>query len=156
MNYHKLPTKISVIKVFLYHRLNCNNNNNIKSNNNNNNNSNIYIYMYIYIHITVGQDKTQLLYSTSIKYNSYFSFIPLSYRLYKYIYTYITGYFRLKLSPNSGCCPWWLIFFKDLFYQNVCKEAMSIGGSQIRGALLNFSVVKKCPVLYPLDAALSF
>ena len=38
----KLPTNISVVKIFLYHRLNCDNNN-IKRNNeidNNNNNSN--------------------------------------------------------------------------------------------------------------------
>ena len=31
--------------------------------------------------------------------------------------TLLRGYFRLKLSPTSGCCPWWLIFFKNLFYQ---------------------------------------
>ena len=42
------------------------------------------------------------------------------------------GYFRLKLSPTSGCCPQWLIFFKNLFYQKNCKEAMNIGGGQIR------------------------
>ena len=55
------------------------------------------------------------------------------------------GYFRLKLSPTSGSCRWWLIFFKNLFYQNNCKDAMNIGGGQIRGALFNFFVVKKCP-----------
>ena len=31
--------------------------------------------------------------------------------------TLLRGYFRLKLSPTSGCCPWWLIFLKNLFYQ---------------------------------------
>ena len=48
------------------------------------------------------------------------------------------GCFRLKLSPTFGRCPRWLIFFKNLFYQNNCKEAMSIGGGQIRSALFNF------------------
>ena len=57
----------------------------------------------------------------------------------------IRGYFRLKPSPTSGCCPQWLIFFKNLFYQNNCKDAMNIGGGKIRGALFNFFVVKKCP-----------
>ena len=59
-------------------------------------------------------------------------------------------YFRLKLSPISGYCPWWLIFFKN------CKEAMSIGWGQIRGALFDCFVVKKCPFLCLSDAALSF
>ena len=54
------------------------------------------------------------------------------------------GYFRLKLSPTSGHCPRRLIFFKNLFYQNNCKEAMNIGGGHIRGVLFNFFVVKKC------------
>ena len=66
-------------------------------------------------------------------------------------------YFRLKLSPTSGRCPWWLIFFKNLFYQKNCKEAVNIGEGQIRGALFfNFFVVKKCPFLHLPDAALSF
>ena len=43
-----------------------------------------------------------------------------------------------------------------MFYQNNYKEAMDIGGGQIRGALFNFFVLKKCPFLYLLDAALSF
>ena len=52
-------------------------------------------------------------------------------------------YFRLKLSPISRRCPQWLIFFfKSLLYQNNCKEAMNIGGGQIRGALFNCFVVK--------------
>ena len=62
----------------------------------------------------------------------------------------------LKLSPTSGRCPWLLIFFKILFYQNNCKEAINIGGGQIKGALFNFFEMKKCPFLYLLDAALSF
>ena len=33
---------------------------------------------------------------------------------------------------------------------------MNIGGGQIRGALFNFFVVKKCPFLHLPDAALSF
>ena len=33
-----------------------------------------------------------------------------------------------KLSLTSGRCPWWLIFFRSLFYQNNCKEAMNRGG----------------------------
>ena len=65
-------------------------------------------------------------------------------------------YFRLKLSPTSGCCPQWLIFFKNLFYQNNCKDAMNTGGSQIRGALFNFFCSEKIPFLYLPDAALSF
>ena len=55
----------------------------------------------------------------------------------------VSGYFRPKLSPTSGCCPQRLIFFKNLFYQNNCKEAMNIEGGQIRGAHFNFFVVKK-------------
>ena len=47
-------------------------------------------------------------------------------------------YFRLKRSPTSGRCPQWPIFFKNLFYQNECKEAINIRGGQIRGALFNF------------------
>ena len=49
-----------------------------------------------------------------------------------------------------------LIFLKNLFYQNNCKQAMTIGGGQIRGAIFNFFVVKKCPFLYLLDADLGF
>ena len=55
------------------------------------------------------------------------------------------GYFRLKLSPPSRHCSQWLIFFKNLFYQNSCNDAMNIGEGQIMGALFNFFVVKKCP-----------
>ena len=33
---------------------------------------------------------------------------------------------------------------------------MKIGGGQIRGALFNFFVMKKCPFLYLSGAALSF
>ena len=55
------------------------------------------------------------------------------------------GYFRLKLSLTSGHCPQWLMFFKNLFYQNNCKVTMNIGASKITGAFLNFFVVKKCP-----------
>ena len=66
------------------------------------------------------------------------------------------GDFRLKLSPVSKRCLWWLIFFKNLFYQKICKKTMKIGESQIRGALFNFFVVKKCPFLHLPDAALSF
>ena len=33
---------------------------------------------------------------------------------------------------------------------------MKIGGDQIKGALFNFFVVKKCPFLYLSDAALNF
>ena len=50
----------------------------------------------------------------------------------------VRGYFRLKLSSTSGCCPWWFIFFKNLFYQKKRKEAMNIGGGQISGTLFNF------------------
>ena len=32
-------------------------------------------------------------------------------------------------------------FFKNLFYQKNCKDAMKIGGGQIRGAFFNFFVV---------------
>ena len=70
--------------------------------------------------------------------------------------TYIRGYFRLKLNLTSGRCPWWLIFFKNLFYQQNCKEAINIGGGQIRGTLFHFFVVKKCPFLHLMYAALSF
>ena len=56
----------------------------------------------------------------------------------------VSGYFRSKLSPTSRRCPQRLIFFKNLFYRNNCKEAMNIEGGQIRGALFNFFVVKKC------------
>ena len=38
-----------------------------------------------------------------------------------------------------------LFFLKNLFYQNSCKDAMNIGGSQIMGAHFNFFVVQKCP-----------
>ena len=65
-------------------------------------------------------------------------------------------YFRLKLSPTSGRCPWWLIFFKNLFHRKNYKQAMKIRGGQIWGALFNFFVVKKCPFLHLPDAALSF
>ena len=64
--------------------------------------------------------------------------------------------FMYKLSPISGRCPQWLVFFKNLFYQNNCKEAMNTGGGQIRGALFNCFIVKKCPFLYLPDAVLSF
>ena len=74
---------------------------------------------------------------------------------YPHIYL-LRGYFRLKLSPTSRRCPRWLIFSKNLFYQNNCKGAINIVGGQIRGALFNFFVVKKCPFLYLSDAALSF
>ena len=74
----------------------------------------------------------------------------------KRFYLTFQGLLRLKLSPTSGCCPCWLIFFENLFYQNNCKEAVNIGRGQIRGALFNFTVVKKCPFLYLLDIALSF
>ena len=69
---------------------------------------------------------------------------------------HIRDYFRIKLSLTSGCCPRWLIFFKNLFYQNNCKEAMDIRGGQIRGALFMFFIVQKRPFLYLSDAALSF
>ena len=80
------------------------------------------------------------------------------YRLWRHSCTVLSmtrGYVRLNLSPTSGRCPWWLIFFKNLFYQKNCKEAMNIGGGQIRDPLYNF-VVKKCPFLHLPDAALSF
>ena len=65
------------------------------------------------------------------------------------------GHFRLKLSPTSRCCPWWLIFFKNLFYQKNFKDTIIIGGGQIRGPLFNFFVVKKCTFLHLPDPALS-
>ena len=37
-------------------------------------------------------------------------------------------------------------FSQNLFRQNNCKDAMNIGGVQIRGALFNFFEVKKCPI----------
>ena len=40
------------------------------------------------------------------------------------------------------------ICFKNLFYQNQCKYAMNIGGTQIRGALLWFFLGKKCPFIF--------
>ena len=49
-----------------------------------------------------------------------------------------------------------LFFFKNVFYQNSCKEAMNTGGGQIRGSLFNIFVVEKCPFPYLLDAAFSF
>ena len=55
----------------------------------------------------------------------------------------VSDYFRPKLSPTSGRCLQRLIFFKNLFYQNNCKEAMNIEGGQIRGAHFNFFAVKK-------------
>ena len=57
---------------------------------------------------------------------------------------YPRGSFRLKRSPTSGRCPRWLVFLKKLFYQDNCKEAATIRGGQIRGALFSFFVVKKC------------
>ena len=43
-----------------------------------------------------------------------------------------SGYFRLKLSPTSGHCPWWLVFQKKKKnYLNNCKETMNIGGSNL-------------------------
>ena len=39
-----------------------------------------------------------------------------------------------------------LYFFKNLFYHNNCKEAMNIGGGQIKWALFNIFVVKKYPL----------
>ena len=45
---------------------------------------------------------------------------------------------RLRLRPTFGCCLWWFIFFKHLFYQEQCKYAMNLGVAQIRGALLQF------------------
>ena len=65
-------------------------------------------------------------------------------KLFYFELNYTRGYFRLKLNPTSRCCPQWPIFFKNLFYQNNCKDAMNIGGGQIRGALFDFFVVKKC------------
>ena len=59
------------------------------------------------------------------------------------LYTQVRAYFRLKLSLNSGCSPWWLISFKNVFYQNNCKEAMNIGGAQIRHAHFDFFVVRE-------------
>ena len=38
----------------------------------------------------------------------------------------IRVYSSLKLSPTSGCYPWWLIFLKNLFYLNNWKETMNI------------------------------
>ena len=67
--------------------------------------------------------------------------------VYIYIYIYIYIYTGVKLSPTFGRCPRWLIFFRSVFYQNNwnnCKEVMNRGGGQIRGALYNFFVVKKC------------
>ena len=64
--------------------------------------------------------------------------------------------FRLKLNLTSRRCPQLLIFFKNLFYQNNCKEAVNIEGDQIRGTLFNFFVVKKCPFLYLPDTVPSF
>ena len=39
---------------------------------------------------------------------------------------------------------------KNLLYQNNCKQAMNTGGGQIKGAILDFFVVKKRPFLYLL------
>ena len=36
-------------------------------------------------------------------------------------------------------------FFKNLYCQNHCKEGVNIGGGQIKGALFNFFLMKKCP-----------
>ena len=36
-------------------------------------------------------------------------------------------------------------FFKNLFFQNNCKEAINIGGGQIKGALLNFFFSAEVP-----------
>ena len=68
----------------------------------------------------------------------------------KYNFTFscsyrVRGFFRLKVSLTFGCCPQWIIFFKNFFYQNNCKEAINIGEGQIRGALFNFFAVEKCP-----------
>ena len=70
---------------------------------------------------------------------------------------YLTrDYFRLKLSPTSGRCPWWLIFFKNLFYQKNCKEAMNIKEGQIRVPFSSFLLWKSAHFLHLPDAALSF
>ena len=39
-NYHKLLTKVSLVEVFLYDRLKCNNNNNNNNNSSSSNNNN--------------------------------------------------------------------------------------------------------------------
>ena len=54
------------------------------------------------------------------------------------------SYFSLKLGPASWRFPQWLIFFKNIFYQNICKEAISIEGGQISSALFDFLVMKQC------------
>ena len=51
---------------------------------------------------------------------------------------------RPKLHPTFGCCPQF-IFFENLFHQKQCKYAVNIGMAQIRGALLQFFLGKKCP-----------
>ena len=53
--------------------------------------------------------------------------------------------FQAKTESNFRTLPWMTFFFKNLFYQNNCKEAIKIEGGQIRGALFNYFVVKKCP-----------
>ena len=53
-------------------------------------------------------------------------------------------------------CPLWLIFFENLFYRKQCKYAMNIGVAQIRGALSQFIVVKKCSFVSLPDTAFHF
>ena len=53
----------------------------------------------------------------------------------------IGAYDRLKLVWFLHAALDYLFFFINLFYQNSYKEAMNIGGGQIRGVLFNCFVV---------------
>ena len=83
-----------------------------------------------------------------VKFTIVYQRLQLSYTGYLYFLfqNYFQGLFQAKTESD----------FRTLPSMNNYKEAINIGGGQIRSALLNFFVVKKCPFLYLSDAALSF
>ena len=48
------------------------------------------------------------------------------------------GLFQAKTESDFQMLHLMTYFFQKFVYQNNCKEAMNIGGGQIRGALFNF------------------
>ena len=87
----------------------------------------------------------------------FFTFLYLAYIYYFcHIMFYTLGLFKVKTESDFWMLPLLTYFFQKFVYSKNCKVAMNIGGGQIKGALFNFFVVKKCPFLHLLDAALSF